>query len=93
MSRRAYRINSINVEQSESFNLSHDEILLDLLDKDINIYDNLNSDGSGIIDIPVEILNKVIKSIRLDNDLKKSLKKDIKWTKDNNKDYLQYYCF
>ncbi len=92
MSRRAHRLNSINYEKSESFNLSHDEELKNYLDER-SLLENLNSDNSGIIDVSIMVLKDAIKDVKLENSTKKALREDIKWAKDNDEEFVQYYCF
>ncbi len=92
MSVRAYRINKINYENEETFNLWHDEELTDFFEKE-GLFETLN-EGSGITELSVETLKNALKEIKdLPNDIIKSLKKDIVWAKKNNEDYIQYYCF
>lgn len=103
MSVRAYKINKIDYEDTESFNLWHDEALVTELSND-GYLDSLN-EGSGIVEIPVkilsDILNEVIPSgvdmgkpfIDLDGYTREKLTADVAWAREHDEDYLQYYCF
>ena len=51
MSRNAYRVKKIVTAKSPSFNLSHDEELLSILEECTDFYDTLNSYGNGIIEV------------------------------------------
>lgn len=58
MSIRAYRINKIDFQKSETFNLWHDKALVEFLNSRINLYASLDENGCGIVEIPIEILEK-----------------------------------
>lgn len=92
MSVRAYRVNKIDHEGRESFNLWHDKELMDFLDKE-DIYTTLTADGTGLTELSVEALERAIKELDLVEDVKAALQKDIAVAKKNNDDYIQYYCF
>lgn len=51
MSRNAYRVKKIVTAKSPSFNLSHDEELLSILEQYTDFHDTLNSYGNGIIEV------------------------------------------
>lgn len=93
MSVRAYRINKIDYENDSSFNLWHDEKLMNFLDENYGCYDTL-IEGTGIMDLQVEALEKALENkteLNLDKWIVKMLKKDIKWAKEKG-GYIQYYC-
>lgn len=93
MSIRAYRLNNIDFNEESSFNFSFDGDLIDVIEKEFNMFEKLNMDGSGITEIPVLVLQRAIRKKGISNDVKISLRKDIKWAKDNKKGYILYYCF
>jgi hypothetical protein len=97
MSVNAYRIknNNLNVETA-SFNVWHDEKLIDLLNKEMQFYMSLNSYGTGIVDVPVELLERAInspKKFNLDEDTVSQIKIDIASAKSSKDEVVTYYCF
>lgn len=94
MSVRAYRVNKIETEEGNSFNLCYDEKLMAFLEEN-GIYDTL-VEGNGITEVPVEVLQVAIdnaKELDLDEGHIKMLKADIAWAKDHDEGYVQYYCY
>jgi hypothetical protein len=101
MSVRAYRINKIDFEKSETFNLWHDEFVRDFFESE-GFFENF-SDSGGIGDISVEALKDLsillTKKIEKEENkeywqsLKKSIDKDIKWAEERDEEYVFYYCF
>jgi len=51
MSRNAYRVKKILTYKYPSFNLSHDDELVNILEECTDFYENLNSHGNGIMEI------------------------------------------
>ena len=97
MSVNAYRItnNNLNVETA-SFNVWHDEKLIDLLNEEMQFYMSLNSYGTGIVDVPVELLEKAVNSPKkfdLDEDTVSQIKLDIESAKSSKEEVVTYYCF
>jgi hypothetical protein len=97
MSINAYRIrnNNLDIERA-SFDIGHDEKLIDLLNEEMLFYMSLNSCGTGIVDIPVELLEKVVdapKKYDLDEDTVSQIKSDIESAKSNKDEVVTYYCF
>ena len=97
MSVNAYRItnNNLNVETA-SFNVWHDEKLIDLLNEEMQFYMSLNSYGTGIVDVPVELLEKAVNSPKkfdLDEDTVSQIKLDIESAKSGKDEVVTYYCF
>ena len=90
MSVRAYRVIEIKHEPADSFNLWHDEELVEFFDTHYGFYDTLN-EGSGITELPVEALEEAIKELKLDDDVVQALKRDIEAGKDTG--YVSYYCY
>lgn len=80
----AHRITKIEHEFSFSFT---EEVINELGE---NYYDRTDSDGCGIIDVPVEILQKIIDNKDVEEDIKEAVGKDIE---SSDSGYVQYYCF
>lgn len=90
MSVRAYRVNKIDYEEYNSFNLWHDNELVDFLDREYGLYEGM-SDGTGLVELPVEALEEAIKKLTLDDELVKALKRDIETCRESG--YVTYYCY
>ena len=65
MSIRAHRVIKIQTD-GESFNITHDKKLIDFLDSHSDITSKLDSDGCGIFDVPVVVLQQAIGEIPKD---------------------------
>jgi hypothetical protein len=97
MSVNAYRIinNNLNVETA-SFDIWHDEKFIDFLNEEILFYMSLNSYGTGIVDVPIELLERAInspKKFNLDEDTVLQIKLDIASAKSSKDEAVTYYCF
>ena len=92
MSVRAYRINKIEQEKKDTFNLWRNQALAEYL----CIFDDLN-EGTGISEVSVGLLQEALEEDRKDLPLEdfeiKAIKKDIAWAIKQQNDYIQYYCF
>jgi hypothetical protein len=67
-----------------------------LLDQEIQFYMSLNSYGTGIVDVPVELLEKAVdapKKYDLDEDTISQIKSDIAHAKSSKDQVVTYYCF
>ena len=97
MSVHARRIIEIKTEDSYiSFNLWHDMKLIEFLDSETNFYNQLTSDGVGIGEASVEVLEKAVdraSELELDTETTANLKKDIAWAKAKGAEFIQYYCY
>ena len=99
MSVRAYRINKIDHEKDNTFNLWHDDEIMKVFEEH-GFYDTM-TEGSGIGDLPLEALEEALIAIKKSNELKvedkkwltNAIKKDIKWMKKNGDNYISYYCY
>ena len=94
MSVRAYRVKNINFANGESFNLWHDEKLMEFFEEN-GFYETLN-EGTGLTELLIETLQEAVdkaKELELDEYQVKALKKDIKWGKKEGWEYVRYYCF
>ena len=96
MSVRAYRVNKIDYESGESFNVTHDTELTDWLDNNtMGFWDRLNEDCAGELEFSLEELEEAVNHFtELDKvELVAELVKDIAWAKSKGDDYITYYCF
>ena len=97
MSVNAYRRKRNSEEfESPSFNIWHDEKLIELFNEQMQFYMSLNSYGTGIVDVPVELLEKAVcsaKKFELDDDTVSQIKIDIEFAKSNRGEVVTYYCF
>ena len=98
MSIRARRINKIDYEKSETFNLSHSEEIRDWLTSNTDALEHLNFDGAGIFEISVTQVKELIEHLKtIDNEDVKydigRLAADAKWAEEKREEYIQYYCF
>ena len=91
MSVRAYRVTKIEHEQDNTFNLWHDDKLVDFLDSECDFFAGLTNNGTGLVEVPVEALQKAVEELELDDELRKALMKDIEACRDDS--YVTYYCF
>lgn len=94
MSVRAYRVNKLEWENRATFNLWHDKEIIEWLENNTSFYDGLNSDcSSGITELSISDIERMIKDLNLDEDQIELLKKDIEFAKKNGYTYVQYYIF
>ena len=98
MSVRAHRILSVEYAPETSFNLYGDEKLVDFLQKenDQGFYDQMNSDGGGVVTVSIEALQKAIdqaEELELDEVTVRVLGEDIAAAKLADNDYVDYDCF
>ncbi len=96
MSTSAYRVIKIEYADTPSFNLSDNIKLLQFFEERIDFYESLNSKGSGMFEIPVNILKKAIKmskELDIDEDSVKVIKQDIGIAKSNKNESILYDCF
>ena len=94
MSVRAYKIIRKELEDNPSFNLWHDEKLVDYLAENTDFYGLLNDEGTGTTELEVAEIKKIIKQskqLELDKETVEQLKKDIEGLNDN--DWIEYECF
>ena len=91
MSVRAYRVTKIDHEQEDTFNLWHDDKLMDFLDKEYGFYEGLTNDGTGLVELPIEALQEALEKVEMDKELKEAIQKDIEACRDNG--CVTYYCY
>jgi CRISPR/Cas system CSM-associated protein Csm4 (group 5 of RAMP superfamily) len=96
MSVRAYRIIEIKMAENPSFNFLDNEELLQFIDEKTDFIYNLSSYTSGMVEIPVKILERALKmpkKLDIDENTAKRLQEDIEFAKSNNEEYVLYDCF
>ena len=94
MSVRAYRVNSKDIEQDNSFNLWHDKEIMDILE-DNGELDHQTESGGSIV-VSVDSLKDIIKAIESDKDYESTiemLKGDIKWAEKKGDTEVEYECY
>ena len=91
MSVRAYRINKLEWEKAPTFNMTHDEKLIDFFIK-ADPSPNTDADGCGIVEISVTTLQAAVDQ-NIDPERNEKLKEDIAWAKQKGDEYVQYTCF
>ncbi len=94
MSVRAYRIIKKVLEDNSSFNLWHDEKLVDYLQDETCFYNLLGDDGSGTSYLSVKDIKKIIskkKELKLDDETVSQLEKDIEGLSED--DDIEYDCY
>lgn len=90
MSVRAYRVNKIDHECGDTFNLWHDDKLVEFLDRECGFYESL-SDGTGLVEVPIEALEQALERVEMDEELKGAIRRDIEACRDQS--YITYYCY
>lgn len=96
MSVRAYRVITRDVADDSSFNLWHDQKVMDYLEEQPDVHINLTDDGGGTIEIPrsiLEVMLKKAKKLELDEYHIKAMKSDIVFAKKHKDDYVLYECY
>lgn len=95
MSIRAYRVIKKELADECSFNLWHDEDLLDFFQENDGYHDYRNDEGGGEIEISTELLEKAVRDFKWeDEDYRlQAIKEDIKWAEENEKEWVIYECF
>jgi hypothetical protein len=93
---RAYRIIEIKMAEIPSFNFRDNEELLKFIDEKTDFIYNLSSYASGMVEVPVKILEralKITKKLDIDENTAKRLQEDIEFAKSNNDESVVYDCF
>ena len=97
MSVKANRIIEIKIEtEYASFNLWHDRKLMDFLDTEADFFSQLTTDGTGISEVSIEVLEKAVSKaveLELDEDTVANLKKDIAWANEHDETSIRYDCY
>ena len=94
MSVRAYRVIKIECAQPNSFNLWHDDKLVNFLDREYGFFEGMN-EGGGLTEVPVEGLREALANpeLELDEYIIEALKRDIEAADQEGDEYIQYYCY
>lgn len=87
MAIRAYRVNKIEYEPTPSFDFWNDEEFVEFLRKG-----GVLPEDENVIDIPVCVLEEALKTELIMNEVRESIKADIKWAKEQDREYVQYIC-
>lgn len=87
MSVRAYRINEIKYEESPTFNMWHNQELVEYLERENGIED------TNYFEVSVDSLEKAHLSVSIDDSTLEMINKDIQWAKNNNEDFIQYLTY
>jgi hypothetical protein len=93
MSVRAYKVIKIDHYTPNTFNLWQDKELMDFLNKEANIFDQLNEDAVGIVEIDADILERALEEVKLDERTYNALKSDIEEAKRDGEEFISYYCY
>jgi len=96
MSNRAHRVIEIKYAASSSFDLGHDKKLFRFLDNEMEITDQLNTHGSGMVNIPVDKLKQAVKmaeKLELNEDTVKQLQQDVAFAIKHHNEFVLYDCF
>ena len=96
MSIRAHRVINIKYAPSSIFDLGHDKKLFRFLDENMDITDKLNTNGSGMVDIPINKLEravKIAKKLELNEDTVKQIQQDINFARAHHNESVLYDCF
>lgn len=95
MSANAYRVYPTKSD-TFTFDVGHDEKLMDFFNEKIQFYLSLNFYGTGIVDVPVELLEQVValkEDLELDEDTVKQIQLDIMDGKSRLGEVVSYHCF
>jgi hypothetical protein len=69
---------------------------MEFLDTEADFFSQLTTDGTGISEVSVEVLEKAVSKaveLELDEDTVANLKKDIAWANEHNETSIQYDCY
>ncbi len=93
MSVRAYRVNSKVLEDSPTFNLWHDDEILDFLASQEDVNSKWTEQDGGEFELPVKALKALLKTKLLDKEQKEAVENDIKYAQKQKDDYVLYDSF
>ena len=96
MSVRAHRILKVEYAPNTSFNLWHDQKLIDFFDRHngSGFYSQMNDNGGGVVGIEVSVIKEALEKaaeLELDEDTVEQLKADIEAVGDEPT--IDYDCF
>ena len=96
MSVRAYKVKKIEYETRPTFNLWHDEKIMEYFQDEFEPYESFTDNGNGFMYVPVRCLKYLIenkKEFALDNEDIELIKRDIEGFEDCENDLIEYICF
>jgi len=95
MSIRAYRVITKEVAYNPTFNLWHDEELIDFLKENGGYEEKLNEDGVGCVDISVEALKKALTDYKWEPEdyRPEAIREDIAFTEKEGNNWVEYECY
>jgi hypothetical protein len=69
---------------------------MDFIESKSDFLTRLNDDGTGITEVPTEVLARVIAradEFNLDMETLANIKKDVFWARAHYEECIQYYCY
>lgn len=94
MSNHAYRINKIEHEDDPTFNLFHDEAIIDWLLANTSFADWLTPESEGVAFIRCEDIRRMLKELTdMDEDAVDVFKRDLDWAEEKDEQTIAYFCF
>jgi hypothetical protein len=95
MSVRAYLVKEIKFAEGASFNLWHDEAVMDWLEGNTDFYSRLNGDGNGMTEVSVGHVERMLAELgdKIDCGTRDAMQGDIAWAKAKGDNWLEYECF
>ena len=96
MSVRAHRILKIEYAKIPSFNLWHDEKLIDFINthNDSGFFSQMNDNGGGVVNVEASVIKEALEKaveLELDEDTVEQLKADIEAAGEDGS--IDYDCF
>lgn len=93
MSVRAYKLITKEIEESPSFNLWHDNDLIEMLESQGEYNENIGDGGGGTMEFSVASIKYALKHFKWEKDDYRitQLKKDIKGL--TNDEWVTYECY
>jgi len=93
---RAHRILKVEYAPNHSFNLWHDEKLINFLDthNDSGFFSQMNENGGGVVNIEASVIKEAIEKaaeLELDEDTVEQLKADVEAAGEDGS--IDYDCF
>ena len=91
MGRNAYRV--VKIERKFSFSITNHPDLAKLLLRN-SFHDSLSNEGSGTIEIEVDLLEELLSElVNREKELVRAIENDIRWARRNKRDILTYQIF
>lgn len=88
MSVKAFRIIHIYQSRVPTFNLQHDDKLVEFLSDKYQFFVLIEDDGVGFVTLPVEALQQALEEVTMTEDVKAAIESDIKACKATG--WIQY---